>query len=113
VGKVWRLTVVSFNEACRYRQMAFPMTSRSFSFLGLRSILVLGNGISGFAKSNEQSLGEMNTFLVTFRDLVPLPSRFIPRRAGMLAVDLTPGRYISLTSPVNCGRVSHCIIVPS
>jgi hypothetical protein len=56
---------------------------RSFSSLGLRGILVLdlGNGISGFAKSNEHSLGEMNTFLVTFRDLVP--RRAVPR-AGMI-----------------------------
>ena len=56
---------------------------RSFSPLGLRGILVLdlGNGISGFAKSNEHSLGEMNTFLVTFRDLVP--RRAVPR-AGMI-----------------------------
>jgi hypothetical protein len=51
--------------------------------LGLRGILVLDltNGISGFAKSNEHSLGEMNTFLVTFRDLVP--RRAVPR-AGMI-----------------------------
>ena len=56
---------------------------RSFSSLGLRDILVLDlrNGISGFAKSNEHSLGEMNTFLVTFRDLVP--RRAVPR-AGMI-----------------------------
>jgi hypothetical protein len=51
--------------------------------LGLRSILVLdlGNGISGFAKSNQHSLGEMNTFFVTFRDLVP--RRAVPR-TGMI-----------------------------
>jgi hypothetical protein len=56
---------------------------RSFSPLGLRSILVLdlGNGISGFAKSNQHSLGEMNTFFVTFRDLVP--RRAVPR-TGMI-----------------------------
>jgi hypothetical protein len=47
--------------------------------LGLRGILVLdlGNGMSGFAKSNEHSLGEMNTFFVAFRDLVP--RRAVPR----------------------------------
>ena len=56
---------------------------RSFSSLGVRGILVLdlGNRISGFAKSNEHSLGEMNTFFVTFRDLVP--RRAVPR-AGMI-----------------------------
>jgi hypothetical protein len=57
--------------------------SRSFSPLGLRGILVLdlGNGIAGFAKSNQHSLGEMNTFFVTFRDLVP--RRAVPR-TGMI-----------------------------
>ncbi|MFK4650647.1 hypothetical protein ABIF97_000581 [Bradyrhizobium japonicum] len=61
--------------------MAFPMTSAGG--LGLWGILVLdlGNGISGFAKSNEHSLGEMNTFFVTFRDLVP--RRAVPR-TGMI-----------------------------
>jgi hypothetical protein len=56
---------------------------RSFSPLGLRGILVLdlGNGISGFAKSNQRSLGEMDTFFVTFRDLVP--RRAVPR-TGMI-----------------------------
>jgi hypothetical protein len=56
---------------------------RSFSFLGLGGILILdlGNGISGFAKSNQHSLGEMNTFFVTFRDLVP--RRAVPR-TGMI-----------------------------
>jgi hypothetical protein len=51
--------------------------------LGLRSILVLdlSNGISGFAKSDQHSLGEMNTFFVTFRDLVP--RRAVPR-TGMI-----------------------------
>src|SRR5207302_6130089 len=64
--------------------MASPITSgRSFSPLRLRGILVLdlGNGISGFAKSNQHSLGEMNTFFVTFRDLVP--RRAVPR-TGMI-----------------------------
>jgi hypothetical protein len=61
--------------------MAFPMASTGA--LGLWGILVLdlGNGISGFAKSNEHSLGEMNTFFVTFRDLVP--RRAVPR-TGMI-----------------------------
>ncbi|WP_154071074.1 hypothetical protein [Bradyrhizobium lablabi] len=51
--------------------------------LGLRGILVLdlGDGISGFAKSNQHSLGEMNTFFVTFRDLVP---RRTVSRTGMI-----------------------------
>jgi hypothetical protein len=55
----------------------------SFSPLALRGILVLdpGNRISGFAKSNQYSLGEMNTFFVTFRDLVP--RRAVPR-TGMI-----------------------------
>jgi hypothetical protein len=50
---------------------------------GLRSILVLdlGNGITGFAKGNQHSFGEMNTFFVTFRDLVP--RRAVPR-TGMI-----------------------------
>ena len=56
---------------------------RSFSPLGLRGILVLdsGNRISGSVKSNQHSLGEMNTFFVTFRDLVP--RRAVPR-IGMI-----------------------------
>jgi hypothetical protein len=56
---------------------------RIFSPLGLPGILVLdlGNGISGFAKCNQHSLGEMNTFFVTFRDLVP--RRAVPR-TGMI-----------------------------
>jgi hypothetical protein len=56
---------------------------RCFSSLWLRGILVLdlGNGISGFAKSNQHSLGEMSTFFVTFRDLVP--RRAVPR-TGMI-----------------------------
>jgi hypothetical protein len=54
---------------------------RSFSPLGLRGILVLdhGNGISGFAKSNQHSLGEMDTFFVTFC----VPRRAVPRN-GMI-----------------------------
>jgi hypothetical protein len=56
---------------------------RSFSPLGLGGILILdlGNGISGFANSNQHSLGEMNTFFVAFRDLVP--RRAVPR-TGMI-----------------------------
>src|SRR6266481_5823447 len=50
---------------------------------GLRGILVLdlGNGISGLAKGNQHSLGEMDTFFVTFRDLVP---RRAVARTGMI-----------------------------
>jgi hypothetical protein len=72
------------SKQARHRQMASPITSgRSFSPLRLRGILVLdlGNGISGFAKSDQHSLGEMNTFFVTFRDLVP--RRAVPR-TGMI-----------------------------
>jgi hypothetical protein len=73
-------TIKRTSKQTRHGQMAFP---RSFSSLGFRGILVLdlGNGISGFAKSNEHSLGEMNAFFVTFRDLVPL--RAVPR-TGMI-----------------------------
>jgi len=41
--------------------------------LGPRGILVLDLAyrISGFAKSNQHSLGEVDTFFVTFRDLIP------------------------------------------
>jgi hypothetical protein len=54
--------------------IAMPTTSaRRFSPLRLWGFLVLdlANGIPGFAKSNHHSLGEVNTFFVTFRDLVP------------------------------------------
>jgi hypothetical protein len=56
---------------------------QELSPLGLGGILILdlGNGISGFAKGNQHSLGEMNTFFVTFRDLVP--RRAVPR-TGMV-----------------------------
>jgi hypothetical protein len=56
---------------------------RTFPPLGLWGILVLdlGNGISGFAKSDQHSLGEMNTFFVTFRHWVP--RRAVPR-TGMI-----------------------------
>src|SRR5258707_7145203 len=47
--------------------------------LGLRGILVLdlANRISGLAKGNQHSLGEVDTFFVTFCDLVP--RRAVPR----------------------------------
>jgi hypothetical protein len=75
-------TIKRTSKQTRHRHIPDDV-GRSFSSLGLRGILVLdlGNGISGFAKSNEHSLGEMNTFLVTFRDLVP--RRAVPR-AGMI-----------------------------
>src|ERR1700722_12939503 len=59
---------------------AAPITSAGrFSPLGPRGILVLdlANRISGFARSNQHSLGEVDTFFVTFRDLVP--RRAVPR----------------------------------
>jgi hypothetical protein len=56
---------------------------RSFSPLGLWGILVfdLRNGVSGLAKSDQHSLGEMNTLFVTFRHWVP--RRAVPR-TGMV-----------------------------
>src|SRR5258705_10407104 len=59
-----------------------PSSVGRFSPLGPRGILVLDlvNGISGFAKSNQHSLGEVDTFFVTFRDLVP--RRAVPSRLG-------------------------------
>src|SRR6266436_8236817 len=50
-----------------------------FSPLGPRGILVLdlANRISGLAKGNQHSLGEVDTFFVTFGDLVP--RRAVPR----------------------------------
>src|SRR5258706_4081360 len=47
--------------------------------LGPRGILVLdlANRISGLAKGNQHCLGEVDTFFVTFRDLVP--RRAVPR----------------------------------
>jgi hypothetical protein len=56
---------------------------RSFSPLGPWGILVLdlGNGISGFAKSDQHSLGEMITFFATFRHWVP---RRAVLRTGMI-----------------------------
>src|SRR5258708_40023618 len=51
--------------------------------LGPRGILVLdlANRISGLAKGNQHSLGEVDTFFVTFRDLVP---RLAVPRTGMI-----------------------------
>src|SRR5258706_12835500 len=51
--------------------------------LGPRGILVLdlANRISGLAKGNQHSLGEVDTFFVTFRDLVP---RRAVSRTGMI-----------------------------
>src|SRR5450755_4962171 len=60
--------------------VAMPMASAGrFSPLGPRCILVLdlSDGISGLAKSNQHSFGEVDTFFVTFRDLVP--RRTMPR----------------------------------
>jgi hypothetical protein len=63
---------------------AAPITSAGrFSPLGPRGILVLdlANRISGLAKGNQHSLGEVDTFFITFRDLVP--RRAVPR-TGMI-----------------------------
>src|SRR6266404_5943166 len=56
---------------------------RGCSPLGPRGILVLdlANRISGLAKGNQHGLGEMDTFFVTFRDLVP---RRAVSRTGMI-----------------------------
>jgi hypothetical protein len=66
--------------------MAWPITSAGasrISPLGFRGILALdlGNEISGLAKSNRHSLGEMNAFFVTFRHWIP--RRAVPR-IGMI-----------------------------
>jgi len=66
--------------------MACPITSAGASRLlafRLRGILALdlGSGISGFAKSNQHSVGEMDTFFVAFRHWVP--RRAVPR-TGMI-----------------------------
>jgi hypothetical protein len=52
-------------------------------WLGPRGILVLdlANRISGLAKGNQHRLSEVDTFFVTFRDLVP--RRAVPR-TGMI-----------------------------
>jgi hypothetical protein len=59
-----------------------------FSPLKLQGFLVLdlANGIPGFAKSNHHGLGEMNTFLVTLRNLVPrgaVPSTWMINECGL------------------------------
>jgi hypothetical protein len=59
---------------------AAPITSAGrFSPLGPLGIPVpdLAYDISGLAKGNQHSLGEVDTFFVTFRDLVP--RRAMPR----------------------------------
>jgi hypothetical protein len=50
-----------------------------FAPLGPRGILVLdlANRISGLAKGSQHGLGEVDTFFVTFRNLVP--RRAVPR----------------------------------
>src|SRR6202011_64175 len=61
----WRTT----NEGkYRSRRRALP--------LGI-FVVDLCDGISGFAKGNQNSFGEVDTFFVTFRDLVP--RRTMPR----------------------------------
>src|ERR1700676_2079568 len=62
---------------------AAPITSRGASRLWPLGILGLdlADDISGLAKGNQYSLGEVDTFFVTFRDLVP--SRAMPR-TGMI-----------------------------
>jgi hypothetical protein len=77
LGRRERAIFLEFHLGC---MIAMPTVSAGrFSPLGLRGILVLdlANGISGFAKSNQHGLGEMNTFFVTFRDLIP--HRAVPR----------------------------------
>jgi len=67
--------------------MACPITSagasRLLAFRASGHILALdlGSGISGFAKSNQHSVGEMDTFFVAFRHWVP--RRAVPR-TGMI-----------------------------
>jgi hypothetical protein len=58
---------------CKVMMQAPRQSAGRFSPLRLRGFLVLdlANGIPGFAKSNHHSLGEVNAFFVTFRDLVP------------------------------------------
>src|SRR6266702_1175773 len=73
---------------------AAPITSSvgRFSPLGPRGILGLDlNGISGFAKSNQHSLGEVDTFFVTFRDLVP--RRAVPRTTMINESGFDGARY--------------------
>src|SRR5258707_3406327 len=64
-----------------------PAPAGRFSALGPRGILVLGlaNDVSGFAKSNQHSLGEVHTSFVTCRDLVPrraVPSTRVINESG-------------------------------
>jgi hypothetical protein len=58
---------------CKVVMQVPRQSAGRFSPLRLRGFLVLdlANGIPGFAKSNHHGLGEVNTFFVTFRDLVP------------------------------------------
>jgi hypothetical protein len=68
---------LEFHLGC---MIAMPTASAGRrSPLGPRGILVLdlSDGISGLAKSNQHSFGEVDTFFVTFRDLVP--RRAMPR----------------------------------
>jgi hypothetical protein len=77
VGRPARAIFLEFHLGC---MIAMPITSAgAFSALGPRGILVLdlSDGISGLAKSNQHSFGEVDTFFVTFRDLVP--RRAMPR----------------------------------
>ena len=58
---------------CKVMMQAPRQSAGRFSPLRLPGFLLvdLANRIPGFAKSNHHSLGEVNTFFVTFRDLVP------------------------------------------
>jgi len=84
LGLLYRHTNSTHEQADPVPANGIPnCVGMSLSSLGVRGILVfnLVNGISGFAKSNQHSLGEMNAFFVTFRDLVP--RRAVPR-TGMI-----------------------------
>jgi hypothetical protein len=83
LGDGWRIFVRPVRPNDAHLGHCSLLAGRSFSPLGLWGILVLdlGNGISGFAKSDQHSLGEMNTFFVTFRHWVP--RRAVPR-TGMI-----------------------------
>src|SRR5450631_2970486 len=75
--------------------VAMPMASAGrFSPLGPRGILVLdlSDGISGLAKSNRHSFGEVDTFFVAFRDLVPrraMPRTGMINKSGLMALVMT------------------------
>jgi len=72
-----RAVLLEFHLGC---MIAVPITSAGrFTALGPRGIPVLdlADDISGLAKGNQHSLGEVDTFFVTFRDLVP--RRAMPR----------------------------------